>query len=345
MLRSPPPYEQQEPEKSIYPHKSLKDLCISQAIVAGRKKHCSERQVILWGESCLSLHPFVSREFADVWQTALALPRARIYLVSCRKRWQKWHWQYLSSPCKAWVGRQKCWEGLAILTSCWQSQGASPVLQTPQGCHQSPPRLPPPQEAVGLASEAITSGAILGLLPNHLEYLIRGKLRCPEQFWFPIPHSRARVNPKLPSREKRRWQTLSGFNPAHSFEDKNFTNKQPQPLLAGHPPLKYCHLTCLSLPETRELIKTLCLIKKQWSIKANRTASHLLLQFCLHKLQLVCKQGHWWEIGNAPFPGHCLLPHPSFIQLFERGSAKARWGFTRLQSCTQMANSELESAN
>lgn len=214
-----------------------------------------------------------------------------------------------------------------------------------RGVIRAPPRPPPPQKAVGLASEAITSGAILGLLPNHLEYLIRGKLRCPEQFWFPIPHSRARVNPKLPSREKRRWQTLSCFNPAHSFEDKNLTNKQPQPLPAGHPPLKYCHLTCLSLPETRELIKTLCLIKKQWSIKANRTASHLLLQFCLHKLQLVCKQGHWWEIGNAPFPGHCLLPHPSFIQLFERGSAKARWGFTRLQSCTQLANSELERAN
>lgn len=66
MLRSPPAYEQQEPEKSIYPHKSLKDLCISQAIVGGRKKHCSERQVVLRGESCLSLHPFASREFADV---------------------------------------------------------------------------------------------------------------------------------------------------------------------------------------------------------------------------------------------------------------------------------------
>lgn len=82
--------EQQEPEKSIYPHKSLKDLCIRQAAGAGRKKHCAERQLTLWGEPCLSLHRPASREFVVLDKQpfpllpvtmGMGLPR-----VPCRKK-------------------------------------------------------------------------------------------------------------------------------------------------------------------------------------------------------------------------------------------------------------------
>lgn len=73
-------------------------------------------------------------------------------------------------------------------------QGAARA-QAHLGGHQSAPH-----EAAALPSAAIISAAILGLLPNHLEYLIRGKLRCPEQFWFPIPCLKARVNPFLQRR-------------------------------------------------------------------------------------------------------------------------------------------------
>lgn len=124
-----------------------------------------------------------------------------------------------SPQCKARARRQRCWEGLAT--------SAAFPLQTPPS---EPPRAPPAREAADLASEAIISGPILGLLPNHLEHLIRGKLRCPEQFWFPIPHSKGRVNPELPSRQEKGRTNTFLLCPAHSFEVKTLTNKQPQPL-------------------------------------------------------------------------------------------------------------------
>lgn len=83
-------YEQQEPEKSIYPHKSLKDLCISQAVGAGRKKHCVERQLALWGEPCLSLHRPASREFVVLGKQPFPLlpvtTGTGLSRVPCRKK-------------------------------------------------------------------------------------------------------------------------------------------------------------------------------------------------------------------------------------------------------------------
>lgn len=83
--------------------------------------------------------------------------RAGISPVSRRKKVVEVARAVLEPPMQS----KRCWEGLLTF----------PRPQTHLGGHQSPPRPLFPCEV----AQAIISGAILGLLPNHLEYLIRGE--------------------------------------------------------------------------------------------------------------------------------------------------------------------------
>lgn len=113
--------------------------------------------------------------------------RAGISPVSRRKKVVEVARAVLEPPMQS----KRCWEGLLTF----------PRPQTHLGGHQSPPRPLFPCEV----AQAIISGAILGLLPNHLEYLIRGESSdVQSNFGFQSHIQKAGVNPELPSRQKRR---------------------------------------------------------------------------------------------------------------------------------------------
>lgn len=118
-LRSPPPHQQQEPEKSIYPHKSLKDLCISQAIVTGRKNPTVQRGGAFSGESPAS--PSTPSHRGNL---LMFHKRAGISLVSRRKKVVEVARAVPEPPMQS----KRCWEGLLTF----------PRPQTHLGDHQSP---------------------------------------------------------------------------------------------------------------------------------------------------------------------------------------------------------------